>query len=235
MKQLEPTNGRISSVCELVSEPSNSQSRKEAQRRNPTPITDNDEPLDLKQAESLLPNMETVPGSTCNFTNIPKQKYPEGAGPAEITKYNLDHSFVLDNLLKTYYKDNELGILGELQFSFVCFLIGQVYDGFEQWKKLVTLLCSCEEAPAKHSELYTSFINLLHYHIKEIPSDFFIDIVSSDNFLTLTLQSFFANVESSDASNELKMKSERFKKHLEKKFEWDFTSEPDEYAPVIVT
>ena len=82
-------------------------------------------------------------------------------------------------------------LLGEVQFSFVCFLIGHgklyvytlhhtilchyirslhhtqymsllplhtVYEAFEQWKKLIWLLCSCEEAITTHHDLYTSFI-----------------------------------------------------------------------------
>ena len=67
---------------------------------------------------------------------------------------------------------NEVGVLGEIQFAFICFLTGQVYDGFEQWKKLVALLCSCDEALAKHPHLYEQFITVLHYHLAEVPEDF---------------------------------------------------------------
>ena len=33
-----------------------------------------------------------------------------------------------------------------------------VYDAFEHWKRLVKLLCSCEEALGTHKELFTSLI-----------------------------------------------------------------------------
>lgn len=33
-----------------------------------------------------------------------------------------------------------------------------VYEAFEQWKKLIWLLCSCEEAIGIHHDLYSSFI-----------------------------------------------------------------------------
>ena len=33
-----------------------------------------------------------------------------------------------------------------------------VYDAFEHWKALVTLLCSCEEALCNYTDLFTSFI-----------------------------------------------------------------------------
>ena len=35
---------------------------------------------------------------------------------------------------------------------------------------------------------------VLHFQLKETPADFFVDIVSRDNFLTVTLQSFFSTV-----------------------------------------
>ena len=113
-------------------------------------------------------------------------------------------------------------LLGELQFSFVCFLIAHVYDGFEHWKQLVHVLCSCDEALHTHSQLYMDLIGpsavfgragaltlaaatpslaaaapdtpspallsgVLHFQMMETPSDFFVDIVSADNFLVHSL------------------------------------------------
>ena len=40
-------------------------------------------------------------------------------------------------------------ILAELQFSFLCFLVGQHYDSFEHWKRLLIMLCTCEDAIGK--------------------------------------------------------------------------------------
>ena len=77
---------------------------------------------------------------------------------------------------------------GELQFAFVCFVIGNVYDGFEHWKRLLALLCRSEDAMRSHKELYLGLIAVLYHQLGEIPPDFFVDIVSQDNFLTSTLQ-----------------------------------------------
>lgn len=69
----------------------------------------------------------------------------------------------------------------------------------------------------------------------EIPKDFFVDIVSANNFLTTTLQVFFSNLESSTAVDKsLVDKALRFRQHLTKRFNWDFESEPEEFAPVVV-
>jgi len=77
---------------------------------------------------------------------------------------------------------------GELQFSFVCFLIGNVYEGFEHWKRLLALLCRAENSMRSRGELYLGLIGVLYHQLGEIPPDFFVDIVSQDNFLTSTLQ-----------------------------------------------
>lgn len=81
-----------------------------------------------------------------------------------------------------------LPLSGELQFAFVCFLIGNVYEGFEHWKCLLALLCRSEEAMRKRKELYQGLIAVLYHQLGEIPPDFFVDIVSQNNFLTSTLQ-----------------------------------------------
>lgn len=40
----------------------------------------------------------------------------------------------------------------------------------------------------KRKELYLGLIAVLYHQLGEVPPDFFVDIVSQDNFLTSTLQ-----------------------------------------------
>lgn len=83
----------------------------------------------------------------CRFSHIPSHKYPEGATPAQISHHNMDLSYCMETMLKNYSNGiqinvwlrleaswlpsppppfaDETGLLGELQFSFVCFLVGQ--------------------------------------------------------------------------------------------------------------
>jgi len=111
----------------------------------------------------------------------------------------------------------------------------QVYEAFSAWKQLVRLLSSCVEAVSHHPHLYMQLLSVLHQHIAEIPQDFFVDIVSCNNFLTDALQSLFENVESADdRALDVKNRSKRFRAHLEHKFNWDFGAETGEYAPVVV-
>ena len=172
-----------------------------------------------------------------------------------------------------YYSRND-EILGELQFSFICFLVGQNYDAFEQWKQLLKMFCTCDEALATQTHLYMTLISDLHFQviniqnisfllkgikvpfdyqriisikhfymifqIREVPEDFFVDIVSSNNFLVALLTSLFTLIrDNSDVDSKLKTRIEKFKKSLTLKFQWDFSEidemeEPDEDKPVIV-
>lgn len=64
--------------------------------------------------------------------------------------------FLFSSLLFSF--SDELSLLGELQFAFVSFLIGQSYDGFDQWKSLLNLFCSCEKAVQTRPTLFAEFV-----------------------------------------------------------------------------
>ena len=110
-----------------------------------------------------------------------------------------------------------------------------MYEAFDAWKQLVRLLSSCVEAVSCRPHLYMQLLSVLYQHITEIPEDFFVDIVSCNNFLTDALRSLFENIESADdRALDVKNRSKRFRAHLERKFSWDFGAETGEYAPVVV-
>ncbi|XP_029211693.2 LOW QUALITY PROTEIN: protein AAR2 homolog [Acropora millepora] len=184
-------------------------------------------------SENAVLSVGLNPDAVFQFTKFPKHRYPEGASPMEISKHSMDSSYALSCMLDGMKDRKE--ILGELQFAFVCFLVGQVFDAFEHWKKLLHLLCSCDEAVETNVDLFDALIGLLHFQVLEIPKDFFVDIVSTNNFLTTTLQVFFSNLKSSaTVDKKLVEKARRFQRHLTKRFNWDFETEPDEFAPVVV-
>lgn len=185
------------------------------------------------EAESHLPCLNISPETMIHYSQIPK-KYPSSATPAQITVHCLDSSYALETMISSCYNNNALLLLGELQFVFVCFFIGHVYEAFEHWKKLVQLLSTSTEAVKRKKELFTQLISVLYFQLKEIPEDFFVDIVSHDNFLTVTLHELFCNLEAADVDPKLKSRGLKFKKHLTEKFQWDFSSELSEYEPVIV-
>ena len=55
--------------------------------------------------------------------------------------------------------------LAELQFSFVCFLVGQHYDSFEQWKQLLKMFCQSDRALSERPDLYMALVQDLHFQV----------------------------------------------------------------------
>nr|ACO15250.1 C20orf4 homolog [Caligus clemensi] len=117
-------------------------------------------------SQDELPDLKIKAGTNIRYTNIPS-KYLQGATPAELTRNSLDTSFQLESFLVDFNKlygdqvsssmtthnhDNE--VLAEVQFSFICFLVGLHYDSFEHWKSLLIMLCTCDDALSKYPELF---------------------------------------------------------------------------------
>ena len=73
--------------------------------------------------------------------------------------------------------------LGELQLAYIAFLLGQNADGFDQWRGLLQLLCSCEEAAQRRTELYAELLRAFFAQMSQAPSDLFGDDLTKDNFL----------------------------------------------------
>lgn len=162
IKNLAPLNGSICSVSTFVD--SEDDGKAAADKETPTD------------------NLRRTHDSVIRFSPIPRRCYPPNATAQEITRCSMDRSYTLEVLLN---ESSPAALLGELQFAFVCFLIGHVYDAFEQWKRFVALICQSEDAITKHSALFHDVIGVIHYQIREAPDDFFIDVISSNNFLSL--------------------------------------------------
>lgn len=130
-----------------------------------------------------------------------------------------------------------MDLVGELEFAYVCFLIGHSLDAFEHWKKLVRLFCSCEEAIIRYRNVYMHFITTLQVQLMEIPEEFLADIVMNENVIYVILRSFFKTVQSSNVESRLKVAIERFQCSLTDKFMWNFANldgDEDDELPVIV-
>uniref|UniRef100_A0A674CMB9 Protein AAR2 homolog n=1 Tax=Salmo trutta TaxID=8032 RepID=A0A674CMB9_SALTR len=111
-------------------------------------------------------------GTELRFSPIPRQTYPPGATPAQITQCSPDLSYSG----KKKYPLNDLHLC--------VFSLGPcTYEGFEHGKRLLALLCRSESP-----DLYLGLIAVLYQQLGEIPPDFSVDIVSQDNYLTSTLQ-----------------------------------------------
>ena len=176
--RLEPRSKRISSVSQLVpGTHRTSRGRREDDvcSRPPSKYL---LPENLNRDEEVtkveLPESQVT--DQIKYVEIPKMKYPPGSTPAEITKHSMDSTYQLERYLESFkrlYGDavsstmtdkNQVSeVLGELQFAFICFLVGQSYDSFEHWKRLLQMFLTCDEALARHTNIYLTLVQDLHF------------------------------------------------------------------------
>ncbi|KAF5276191.1 hypothetical protein FQR65_LT03995 [Abscondita terminalis] len=233
IKRLMPESGRVKSVLDLTcsDKPNEEEGTSSRCLRKPRWGNSLAESLEL----DLLPNLQPIPGTDIRTTPLPKRNYPEGSTPSEITRHSLDSTYALEEMINMFPQKTD--IIGELQFSYVCFLVGHSIEAFEHWKNLVCLLCSCDAAINKYYTIYDVFVTTLECQILETPPEFLADIVTNNNIIYLKLRTFFRSVHDSNVDGRFKAKVERFKHNLTSKFEWDFTDldlDDEEDAPVVV-
>ncbi|CAG9533150.1 unnamed protein product [Cercopithifilaria johnstoni] len=220
VERLRPENqySRITGQAELVTLETEIM-EKEGVHGHPSSCVDRDHPTRIRFVdEEGLPIMRIREGFQIRFTELPLHSVAISTNEENA----LDRSSQLDKILVDLNGEWS-EFLGELQFAFVCFLMGQVYEGFEQWKRLIHLLCSCTKELIERKELYMALIPVLHFQLRECPEDFFVDIVSRDNFLTTTLSRLFGNINDSESIDAaLKERAGNFKNFLTKRFKWNF-------------
>ncbi|KAG6441420.1 protein AAR2 homolog [Manduca sexta] len=188
-----------------------------------------------EREDAMLPDLKPAPGMSMRFTEIPRDKYPPGSTPEEITKHYLDQSYTLEFMIAQH--DEPLHIIGELQFAYLCFLIGHSLEAFEHWKNLVILICSCDDAIHKYRSVFFHFIRTIEIQIEEMPEGFLADIVMNKNLVYKKLREFFRTAYVSKVDGRLLTMIERFKENLTEKLQWDFTgldTDDDDERPVVV-
>ena len=90
----------------------------------------------------------TPHGPRCKYTNLPRLRRQALAHAATTSPYALylDQSPVLRRLLAELDPDTHFEALGEMQFAFVAFLMGQSMDGFQQWRAWGGVVLQCDDA-----------------------------------------------------------------------------------------
>lgn len=117
------------------------------------------------------------------FSSVPRVRRKKGAAAAETTSMHFDRSKLLEQMIARDYGGDEMGVLGELQVAYIAFILGQNFDGFEQWRALLLLLCSCEAAASTRPELYAELCRVFFAQLNQAPGDLFGDDLTKENFL----------------------------------------------------
>lgn len=170
------------------------------------------------------------------FSSLPRFRKRTGATPAETTSLHLDQSGRLEEMIRQEYGGNEMGVLGELQLAYIAFLLGQNYDGFEQWRALLTLLCSCEKAAAARPELFAELCRVFFAQLSQAPSDLFGDDLTRDNFMGSCALSLLEICDTEEAPMKLRKRCAKLRELVQEKFgiSMEDLALLGEDAPVVV-
>ena len=118
------------------------------------------------------------------YSDIPtKAKCLKGIDGAAVTQMNLDKTLTLEALVSEQLPDKDAcQLLGELQFAFVTFVLGENYDSFSQWKSLLLLLCGCREAMIDkvRRDLFFQMVPVLYAQVEQLPPEFLVEAAGED-------------------------------------------------------
>ncbi|CAN6270898.1 unnamed protein product [Urochloa humidicola] len=182
----------------------------------------------------------------CYYTSIPASVKHKNVSGGDLTALNLDKTSLLESVLDKHYQGQEDLLLGELQFAFIAFMMGQSLEAFMQWKALVNLLLSCSEAFLRtfYYQLKHGFQRTHDSRSEDAGNSLFLDEAwfSRDIFLYCLSKDFFTVVfEAHVVDGDLLSWARKLKTLLETTFGWDLEDnavnlidEDDEFAPVVV-
>lgn len=245
IERIEPIGGEITVASESA-----------LHKYTPKTVKENALDEQLKASRFSTPS-DASHARGCYYTSIPHVIKQRGIDGQQLTSMNLDKTQLLESVLLEDYGGSEDMLLGELQFAFIAFLMGQSLEAFLQWKSLVSLLFGCTEAPFRtRSQLFVKFIKVIYYQLKHALKKDCTDSsgasalvddswFSADNFLHHLFKEFFLLLQdASVVDGDLLSWTRKLKALLESNFGWEFQQnsavdglyfeEDDEFAPVVV-
>jgi A1 cistron-splicing factor AAR2 len=143
-----------------------------------------------------------------------------------LTEANFDKTLILKEIISKLDSDlsrASLNLLGEMQYAFISFVMGENLESFDQWKKLFCLLCHCGTGlsdPNLSKDLFMKFIPVIYEQLRQLPKDFFSDDLSKVSFINDSLNALYENANDDKVCKPLRLRVEKLKGMLLK--EYDF-------------
>lgn len=106
----------------------------------------------------------------------------------------LDKSQVTERLIYTFFAGRWEELLAEIQLSFLLFMLLYSYPALEQWKRLISLICSSESYMLFNQEFTCLFLRIFYEQLNFSPDDFFETELSKSNFLNPCLTNLFESL-----------------------------------------
>ncbi|OAL43620.1 AAR2 domain-containing protein [Pyrenochaeta sp. DS3sAY3a] len=195
----------------------------------------------LTTASAAKQDLESIPGLESS-SNISQEKdlgllpidltrtWREGATGKERTDAAQDRSWFLGDLIENHCqaenkRGREFEILGELQFVFLMVLTLNNNSCLEQWKRMLKLLLTCQQAVKERTVLFIELIRLLRVQLGQCPSaegDMFGMNEARGGFLRPLLTNFRRHVDESAGTwkADLVEEMDELQEYLEKEFGW---------------
>ncbi|CAD8212824.1 unnamed protein product [Paramecium pentaurelia] len=175
--------------------------------------------------------------TTIYYTDIPKLKNPSKSQGQQLTALNFDKSTIVEELLKSEYQNDYNLFLGEIQYAFVKFLLGEHFESFEQWKQLLILITSCERLIEEQTNMFIDFIPIFYHQLQQMPNDFFVDPISSSNFIQSCIKNMIELSQNDNPTiirQKLIQRCNKLKELIKIKFVQNAVQMDDEDEPVVV-
>lgn len=181
--------------------------------------------LSTNKRTSVLSNLSSTE-RTARFCDIRRIEadliqtaYKSSDFGRKITQMKLDKSALVEELLSRYFEDDWQSLLGELQLSFVLFMMIHSYHCLNQWKLIVCNLCQAESYLLTNQIFAAAFIKVLFNQLKFVPDDFFENEMSRSNFILPALTSLFSSLPDAKCSADLLEHRRRLERYIAKKFD----------------
>lgn len=172
--------------------------------------------------------------NTIYYTSIPKRLVKHGMSITQVTEFNFDKSYILSEILQKNFERPE-DFLGEFQFAYISFIIGEDFESFDQWKSLLVLFCNCDKALFTHTDFFFKFVPVLYSQVLSLPKDLVFDPLLGSSFITSSLKAFLSLLDNTQLDKKLKARGEKLKSLVKAKFSIDeFEMIDDDEAPCIV-
>lgn len=155
----------------------------------------------------------------------------EGTSAEDISKIRMDKSAVVSALVSKYFNGSYNDLLGEIQLSFLLFMLLYSEPALKHWKKTVNLICSCEELMFNKTQFFSAFLRVLYEQLHYSPDDFFETELSRDNFLRPALTNLFQILDNPKISEGLAEHRKRLFAFVTKKF--GLFGEDDDHAEAL--
>ncbi|KAI8936780.1 hypothetical protein NX059_006025 [Plenodomus lindquistii] len=195
----------------------------------------------LSSASSASQDLDEIPGlessnllqSEKELRFLPidlKRTWREGATGRERTEAAQDRSWFLGDLIDNHCqardkRGRENEILGELQFAFLMVLTLNNNSCLEQWKRLLRLLFTCQQAVKERSTLFLDLLKVLRLqlaHCADMEGELFDMKEVGGGFLKPLFSRFRSTLDDFDGKwkSDLVDEVEEVQEFLQKEFGW---------------